>query len=97
MGTSNTISFAPIANGGQAVSSPPSSRLARWQRQNNSKSARCRITQPAAFAVYHNHFFLTADKAVAQYDAKNDFARSLDDCYAAVRERVKQGGPGWPA
>jgi N6-adenosine-specific RNA methylase IME4 len=30
------------------------------------------------------------------YDAADDFARSIDACYEAVRERVKNGGPGWP-
>jgi hypothetical protein len=29
------------------------------------------------------------------YDAAADFAGSLDDCYAAVRERVAAGGKGW--
>jgi hypothetical protein len=29
------------------------------------------------------------------YDAADDFARSLDDCYRAIRERVARGGEGW--
>ena len=29
------------------------------------------------------------------YDAQADFAGSLDVAYAAVRERVAQGGPTW--
>ena len=29
------------------------------------------------------------------YDAKADFAGCIDDCYAAVRERVAAGGKGW--
>jgi hypothetical protein len=29
------------------------------------------------------------------YDAADDFSRSLDNCYAAVRERVAAGGKGW--
>ena len=29
------------------------------------------------------------------YDAADDFSRSLDDCYRAVRERVAAGGKGW--
>jgi hypothetical protein len=29
------------------------------------------------------------------YDANADFAKSLDDCYRAVRERVAAGGKGW--
>lgn len=29
------------------------------------------------------------------YDAQDDFAKSLDVGYAAIRERVKNGGPGW--
>jgi N6-adenosine-specific RNA methylase IME4 len=32
----------------------------------------------------------------ADYDAADDFAKSIDACYEAVRERVKNGGPGWP-
>jgi hypothetical protein len=31
----------------------------------------------------------------APYDASADLAGSLDDCYAAVRERVAAGGPKW--
>src|SRR5262249_38743714 len=29
------------------------------------------------------------------YDGNDDFSRSIDDCYRAVRERVDAGGPGW--
>jgi hypothetical protein len=29
------------------------------------------------------------------YDAADDFSRSLDACYAAIRERVARGGEGW--
>jgi hypothetical protein len=29
------------------------------------------------------------------YDAAKDFGGSIDDCYEAVRERVKEGGPSW--
>ena len=29
------------------------------------------------------------------YDAANDFSRSLDDCYRAIRERVAAGGKAW--
>jgi len=29
------------------------------------------------------------------YDASADFAGSLDDCYAAIRARVADGGEGW--
>jgi hypothetical protein len=31
----------------------------------------------------------------APYDANTDFAGSIDDCYAAVRDRVAAGGKGW--
>jgi hypothetical protein len=31
-----------------------------------------------------------------EYDAADDFEQSINSCYAAVRERVKNGGPGWP-
>jgi len=30
------------------------------------------------------------------YDAADDFSRSLDDCYRAIRARVAAGGKGWP-
>ena len=29
------------------------------------------------------------------YDAAADFARSIDECYRAIHERVAAGGPGW--
>jgi hypothetical protein len=29
------------------------------------------------------------------YDAADDFSRSLDDCYAAIRARIRVGGKGW--
>jgi hypothetical protein len=29
------------------------------------------------------------------YDANDDFARSIEDCYRAVRERKASGEPGW--
>jgi hypothetical protein len=30
------------------------------------------------------------------YDAEDDFARSIDECYAAVKARKAAGGKGWP-
>jgi DNA modification methylase len=33
---------------------------------------------------------------VKDYNAEDDFARSIDECYRAVRERKAQGGKGWP-
>lgn len=33
------------------------------------------------------------DRAV--YNARDDFERSINTCYEAVRERVKAGGPPW--
>jgi len=35
------------------------------------------------------------NEVAAAYDANTDLAGSLDDCYAAVRERVAAGGPSW--
>jgi hypothetical protein len=29
------------------------------------------------------------------YDATDDFSRSIDDCYRAIRERVAAGGKTW--
>lgn len=34
-------------------------------------------------------------KAAPQYDGQKDFAGSLNAGYEAIRERVKDGGPGW--
>jgi DNA (cytosine-5)-methyltransferase 1 len=30
-----------------------------------------------------------------EYDGADDFARSIDECYCAIRERKAKGGPGW--
>jgi hypothetical protein len=30
------------------------------------------------------------------YDAADDFEKSINACYGAVRERMANGGPGWP-
>jgi hypothetical protein len=30
-----------------------------------------------------------------EYDGADDFARSIDECYRAIRERKAKGGPGW--
>jgi hypothetical protein len=32
---------------------------------------------------------------ITDYDATDDFSRSVEDCYRAVRERKVQGGKGW--
>jgi len=32
---------------------------------------------------------------VTEYDGEDDFRRSIDEAYAAVRERVAKGGPTW--
>jgi hypothetical protein len=29
------------------------------------------------------------------YNAADDFSRSIDECYRAIRERKAKGGPGW--
>jgi hypothetical protein len=39
--------------------------------------------------------FESNGKIVASYDAADDFSRSLDDCYAAIRVRVAAGGKAW--
>ena len=31
----------------------------------------------------------------ANYDGNNDFARSINEAYAVIRERVAVGGKGW--
>lgn len=31
-----------------------------------------------------------------EYNAEDDFAKSIDDCYRAVKERKAAGGKGWP-
>jgi len=35
------------------------------------------------------------DKFEPEYDAQDDFAKSLEEGYRAIRERVAAGGPGW--
>jgi N6-adenosine-specific RNA methylase IME4 len=35
------------------------------------------------------------DKLVPEYNAEVDFAKSLEEGYRAIRERVAAGGPGW--
>ena len=35
------------------------------------------------------------DKFEPEYDAHDDFAKSLDEGYRAIRERVAAGGPKW--
>ena len=29
------------------------------------------------------------------YDATDDFAKSIDEAYRVIRERMRNGGPGW--
>jgi hypothetical protein len=38
---------------------------------------------------------MTWGNEISPYDANADFAGSLNDCYAAVRDRVAAGGEGW--
>jgi DNA modification methylase len=38
---------------------------------------------------------LFVDVRTNEYDGVDDFARSIDECYAAIRERKEKGGPGW--
>lgn len=44
--------------------------------------------------------FIEAPAAPVQttfdYNATDDFGKSIEACYEAVRERVAEGGPGWP-
>ena len=41
-------------------------------------------------------FFVRVREAPeALYDSTDDFAKSLDEGYRAIRERVAAGGPGW--
>jgi hypothetical protein len=42
-----------------------------------------------------NELFLQRLQAEAQYDPVDDFARSIDDAYARIRERMANGGKGW--
>jgi hypothetical protein len=30
-----------------------------------------------------------------EYNATDDFARSIEEAYRVIRERKKNGGPGW--
>ena len=33
---------------------------------------------------------------MTDYDAADDFSRSIEECLRVVRERKAVGGPGWP-
>jgi hypothetical protein len=39
--------------------------------------------------------FFVRLRGASPYDANADFARSINDCYVAVRERVAAGGASW--
>lgn len=41
------------------------------------------------------HWGLLRGNSYPEYDANKDIEGSFADAYKAVRERVKQGGPGW--
>jgi hypothetical protein len=34
-------------------------------------------------------------RARDRYNAEDDFAKSIDEAYSVIRERVANGGPGW--
>lgn len=34
-------------------------------------------------------------KIADDYNATDDFARSIDEAYRVIRERMANGGPGW--
>ena len=40
-------------------------------------------------------FLLEVRRVFPDYDATDDFARSIDEAYAVIRERMLNGGPGW--
>jgi hypothetical protein len=44
---------------------------------------------PPAFAV------VPLTEEMVAYSARTDLARSIDACYAAIRERVRNGGKPW--
>jgi N6-adenosine-specific RNA methylase IME4 len=48
-------------------------------------------TQRAGWTAWGNE----VDKFDSPYDARDDFAKSIDGAYEAVRERVANGGPTW--
>jgi N6-adenosine-specific RNA methylase IME4 len=47
------------------------------------------------FARKQRDRWTTWGNEIAPYDANDDFSRSLDDCYRAVRARQAAGGPSW--
>jgi len=60
------------------------------------KSRVTRQSLTATFQTAGARFTLPAHEAQDEpYDAADDFSRSLDDCYAAIRARVRAGGTGW--
>jgi len=38
---------------------------------------------------------LHAQRAQADYNPEDDFARSIEEAYRVIRERKANGGPGW--
>ena len=38
---------------------------------------------------------LVLTRARGGYDAEDDFAKSIEECYRAIRKRIAEGGKGW--
>jgi hypothetical protein len=52
-------------------------------------------TDPLLAALQREHGESDRKKSANEYDGADDFARSIDECYRAIRERKAKGGPGW--
>jgi RNA polymerase subunit RPABC4/transcription elongation factor Spt4 len=53
----------------------------------------CRACRAAYMREWRaTHITISRD----DYDANDDFAKSIDEAYRVIRERKAQGGKGWP-
>jgi hypothetical protein len=64
-------------------------KAVQWLKKEAAKVSAKRIH------VININEFLQWVRRELVYDARKDFAGSLEDGYAAIRQRVASGGPGW--
>jgi hypothetical protein len=68
-------------------------RFSPHPRQNGFANAG--DARPSHWRPLADRIFRAIQKTVPRYDAEDDFARSLEACYQAIRKRKAAGGPGW--
>lgn len=73
-------------------SMPPGEVITRGEKPGGGKQDFCWLVWDKAHVGPASIGWLHRDGA---YDAQDDFAKSLDVGYAAIRERQAAGGPGW--